>query len=160
VRDDQTSPGHCLPIPSLRAIGAALDGAVIDTNVVLDWLVFADARVQALRTAVEAGQVTWWATETMRAELAQMLAHRDLQRWAPDAGAALTTFDRLARTLPEPPPAGPALRCRDADDQVFIDLAVAQRARWLITRDGAVLALARRAQAHGVQIVVPGRWAR
>jgi uncharacterized protein len=148
-----------LPLHVLRALADDAAGVVIDTNVVLDWLVFADRQVQALHAAVEAGQVMWWACDPMRAELAHMLAHRDLQRWAPDAAAALATFDRLARAVPTPAPAGPALRCRDSDDQVFIDLAVAQRARWLVTRDRALLSLARRAQVHGVQITVPRRWA-
>jgi uncharacterized protein len=134
-------------------------GVVIDTNVALDWLVFADAAVLALREAVEAGRVVWWSCDATRTELAHMLGHRDLQRWAVDLNAALALHDRLARSMPTPAPAGPGLRCRDVDDQVFIDLALAQNARWLVTRDRALLALARRAQAVGVQIVSPARWA-
>ena len=53
-------------------------------------------------------------------------------------------------------PAGP-LQCRDPDDQMFIDLALAQRARWLLTRDRALLALARPAAAYGLEIAAPRR---
>jgi len=51
------------------------------------------------------------------------------------------------------------LRCSDGDDQKFIDLAVASGAIWLISRDRAVLRLARRASAFGLAIVTPERWA-
>jgi uncharacterized protein len=133
-------------------------GVVIDTNVALDWLVFADPGVQALRVAVEAGSVVWWSCAAMRAELARMVSHRDLGHWAYDASAALALHDRLARTAPAPPPAPPSLRCRDEDDQVFIELALDRHARWLVTRDRALLTLAARAKLHGVQIVTPLRW--
>jgi putative PIN family toxin of toxin-antitoxin system len=133
-------------------------GVVIDTNVALDWLVFADPGVQTLRAAVEGGRVVWWSCEATRTELAHMLSHAGLQRWAHDAPAALALHDRLARMAPAPAPAPPSLRCRDVDDQVFIDLALACEARWLLTRDRAVLALARRANSHGLQIVPPMRW--
>jgi predicted nucleic acid-binding protein len=133
-------------------------GVVIDTNVALDWLVFADPGVQTLRAAVEGGHVVWWSCEATRSELAHMLFHADLQRRGHDAPAALALHDRLARMAPAPAPAPPSLRCRDADDQVFIDLSLACRARWLFTRDRAVLALARRAGAHGLKIVPPSRW--
>jgi putative PIN family toxin of toxin-antitoxin system len=133
-------------------------GVVVDTNVALDWLVFADPGVQALRRAVEAGDVTWWSCDAVRAELAHMLHHRDLQRWTPDAAALLALHDRITRHAAAPPSALPGMRCRDSDDQVFIELALAQRARWLVTRDRALLALARRAAPHGLQIVTPRRW--
>ena len=50
------------------------------------------------------------------------------------------------------------LRCTDADDQMFIDLAVSHRARWLLSRDRAVLKLARRAAKQGVLIMPPEAW--
>jgi putative PIN family toxin of toxin-antitoxin system len=134
--------------------------AVLDTNVALDWLVFADRQVQGLRAAIESGQAQWWANAAMRTELAQMLAHRDLAAWAPNPAAALDTFDRLVQRADELGPAvPPAPRCRDADDQIFIDLALACDARWLVTRDRALLALDRQARARGVEIVTPSRWA-
>ncbi|WP_369293093.1 PIN domain-containing protein [Klebsiella variicola] len=48
--------------------------------------------------------------------------------------------------------------CRDQDDQKFIDLALDARARWLVSRDKAVLALAKRARARQLLIVTPERW--
>ena len=56
----------------------------------------------------------------------------------------------------EPPAPDPApIRCRDPDDQKFIDLALARSAAWLFSRDKALLALARRARSRGVTICPP-----
>lgn len=60
--------------------------------------------------------------------------------------------------LPTLPPAPLNLRCSDADDQIFVDLALAQGARWLITHDRALLKLARRAGGRGLAIVTPTCW--
>ena len=130
--------------------------AVLDTNVVLDWLVFRDARAAALAGAVEGGRLRWMACASMRQELSHMLAHRTLSSWAPDPARALAVFDALATLRGEPPPS--RLKCTDADDQVFIDLAVASGARWLVTHDRALLRLARRARAFGVTVLTPSAW--
>ena len=50
------------------------------------------------------------------------------------------------------------LRCTDADDQKFIDLALGYGARWLLSRDRAVLKLARRAQPLGLAVMTPDAW--
>ena len=130
--------------------------AVLDTNVVLDWLVFRDAGVAPIAAAVEAGRLRWLATARMRDELADVLDRGHLARWQADAGSVLALFDRHATPRPAPSPS--RLHCSDPDDQVFIDLALAAKAPWLITHDRALLALARRARPLGVQILRPGAW--
>jgi predicted nucleic acid-binding protein len=129
--------------------------AVIDTQVLLDWLLFADARVARWVAAVTAGDVTWIACPAMRSEFAHMVAHPRFGRWEPKSEQALSTFDQYAVMHEDPATSSPRLRCRDADDQVFIDLALARRARWLLTRDKALLALARRARPLGLEILEP-----
>ncbi|WP_310384090.1 putative toxin-antitoxin system toxin component, PIN family, partial [Roseateles sp.] len=54
----------------------------------------------------------------------------------------------------------PAIRlvCRDKDDQMFIDLALAEQAGFLISKDRAVLALAKRARRVGLAIMTPEAW--
>jgi len=133
--------------------------AVLDTNVVLDWLVFREPAVAPLAAAIGAGQIGWLACSGMRQELAQMLSHASLERWQPDAVAALACFDRLV-TPAATPALAPALqlRCTDPDDQVFLDLAIACGARWLLSHDRAVLKLARRAAGRGLAILRPSDW--
>lgn len=137
---------------------------ILDTNVVLDWLVFRDARVAPLVSAVEAGGLQVIATRAMRDELSQMLASQRLARWSADAAAALAAYDLRVSVWPDadprlaaPPAARP--RCTDPDDQMFVDLALAAGARWLLTHDRALLKLKRRLLAHGVQAVTPMAWA-
>ena len=132
--------------------------AVLDTNVVLDWLVFRAPRAAPLAAALLSRQLRWLACASMRRELAHMLGHPTLARWAHAPDAALACFDALAEVQPEPPPTAPALRCSDADDQVFVDLALAHGARWLLTHDRALLKLARRAALRGLVIAPPQRW--
>jgi predicted nucleic acid-binding protein len=132
---------------------------VIDTHWTLDLWAFDDPRAAALGAAIAAGRVRWLACAAMRAELARVLTYPRITAFlarraaltgrSPERAArqALAAFDCHARLQADPPAAPP--RCRDPDDQVFIDLAVAQRAT-LLSRDRAVLALARPLRSRGV----------
>ena len=131
---------------------------VLDTNVVLDWLVFKDAQAGPLTEALAAGTLRWLTCRRMRDELERTLAYPALAKWNPDSEHVLTIFDRQGTAQPDPPPAPLDLRCSDPDDQVFLDLALATRARWLLTHDRALLKLARRAGRSGLHILPPARW--
>lgn len=133
---------------------------VLDTNVVLDWLVFRNPGCAALHTALAADEVRWIATAAMRDELAHVLRRGHLDAWQPDLPAVWSAWDRHCDTLAAlPATAAPGrLRCSDPDDQKFIDLAVRAPAHWLVSRDRAVLKLARRLLQVGVEAVAPERW--
>jgi putative PIN family toxin of toxin-antitoxin system len=118
---------------------------VIDTNVVLDLLVFGDPGARPLGDGLKEGGLRWLATPAMREELARVLAYPKL---APrvafhrgDAAAVLQDFDRHATLVDVPPKA--ALTCGDPDDQKFIDLAVAHRCL-LLSKDDEVLRMRKR----------------
>ena len=53
---------------------------VLDTNIVLDAFVFADAAAQPLVAALEARAVRWLATTEMREELARVLDYPQISR--------------------------------------------------------------------------------
>jgi putative PIN family toxin of toxin-antitoxin system len=129
--------------------------AVLDTQVLLDWWVFGDARVRPWVAALQDQRIQWLACSAMRAEFERMLRHPQFAARQPPCDEALARFDRLCALHPDPAPGQPGLVCRDRDDQVFIDLALQHRARWLITRDKALLKLARRARALGVEVASP-----
>lgn len=134
---------------------------VLDTNVVLDWLLFRDASCAGLSGALQAGQLLWHATPSMRGELASVVRRPELQSRNPDCEHILSTFDQLTRLCGEAPCAAGAtgwLRSRDPDDQKFIDLAVSVKAALLLSRDRALLRLARPARDLGIQILTPARW--
>lgn len=144
-------------MPSVPAAEAAVGApcAVIDTNVVLDWLLFADPRVRWLADAVTTGRLRWLATEAMLEELAHVLARPFDARWPVDAPAILATVRRHVELVAPRAVPGQPLPCRDPDDQKFIDLAVAWPAAWLFSRDRALLHLARRALPRGVRVLNP-----
>ena len=102
---------------------------VIDTNIVLDLLVFNDAAALPLKQALQAGELDWLATRPMRDELERVLAYPQivtrLNFYKLNADDVLAEFDRYAR--PTGVAAKASVTCSDADDQIFIDLAVAHR---------------------------------
>lgn len=134
---------------------------VIDTQTVLDWQFFANPICQAWPLpGMTSDGWTWMATAAMRAELQAVLGRPWPSRWQASPMAVLDFFDAHARLCPAPGPFGPAqnLRCTDPDDQKFIDLALALAPCQLITRDRALLKLARRAQDRQVLILQPQAW--
>lgn len=132
---------------------------VLDTNTVLDLVLFADPPAQPLRAAIEAGRLRWLATPRMGEELAGVLSRPQMGRWAPrsEAERVLAWMARWAVAC-DPPPPGCGPRCRDPADQPFIDLAWAMATKWLLTRDKALLKLARAARPRGVVVCTPARW--
>jgi predicted nucleic acid-binding protein len=138
---------------------ASVPAIVLDTNVVMDWLVFANPALATLAAAIAAARLRWIATDAMRDELAHVLGRGLDPRWTVDDAHWRSVW--LAHAQPQPAPvAGHAVpRCSDADDQKFIDLAVVAGARWLLSRDKAVLKLARPLRTrHGVEVLTPQRW--
>jgi predicted nucleic acid-binding protein len=129
---------------------------VLDTNVVLDWMVFRDARVTSLAQAIESGRLRWLGTARMRDELAHVLGRSLFDTWMHVPRDVLTSVDALMHPCLDPPVC--PLTCRDKDDQIFIDLALAQRTPWLFTRDKALLRLARQARLHGTTVCPPSGW--
>lgn len=133
---------------------------VLDTNTVLDWLVFDDSSCRTLSGQISAGRLRWQATLPMRDELAHVLPRPDFARWKPHIEGVLALFDYHVTLVDDKilAVAPPALSCKDPDDQKFIDLALAIGARWLFTRDRALLDLARPARALGLDVVKPTDW--
>lgn len=118
---------------------------VLDTNIVLDVLVFSDPATATLRQALDGGQRQWIATGPMRDELARVLAYPKIaQRLAyyhMEPQQVLAQVEALVRWVAVAPKA--AVTCKDPDDQKFIDLAVAHKAT-LLSKDKAVLCMQKR----------------
>jgi predicted nucleic acid-binding protein len=132
---------------------------VLDTNVVLDWLVFRNPACAPLVEALEAGRARWVTTAAMRDELMHVLARGTLATWQPDRAAIEEVHRRWSETVETIlAPTLPRLRCTDPDDQKFIDLAAQLGGACLLSRDRAVLKLARRAGEAGFAILTPEAW--
>ena len=157
---DPNSSQSPSPAESLQHARGQTPLIVLDTNVVLDWLVFHDPSSGAFSAAIERRQVRWIATQAMRDELAHVLGRGLAARQEVDQALVLGRWDAFAEVVAEPArlPAHGALHCSDPDDQQFLDLARARDARWLLSRDRAVLRLARRAARVDLHITVPAYW--
>lgn len=121
---------------------------MLDTNIWLDWLVFADPSVEPIRAAVAAGSAVIVMNAACESELERALGYAFRgQVAAPDMRDTWLAEVRGSVQMVDTPPALDAIAlpaCRDPDDQKFLALARDGGAHWLITRDKALLACARR----------------
>lgn len=125
---------------------------VLDTNIVLDLLLFQDPATLPLRAALDAQRLRWVATTPMRDELARVLTYpyivKSLVHHQRSAAEVLVGFDAQAQITAVAPRASAV--CKDADDQKFIDLAVVHQAL-LLSKDKAVLCMRKRLLALSVK---------
>lgn len=124
---DSVRPTHC----------------VLDTNVVLDLLHFADPAALPILHALETGSLIAWADTETLLELARVVTYPELKLDAAAAHNLLCRYTDLVcqdnsssnTSLP---------RCKDPDDQKFLELAARCGASLLFSKDKALLALAHR----------------
>jgi putative PIN family toxin of toxin-antitoxin system len=132
---------------------------VIDTNVCLDLFVFRDPRWAGLLAALESGAVQAVTRADCRDEYLHVLHYPHLpldDGTRPDAAAR---FDALVRVVA---PDSRAIRlpvCTDRDDQKFLEIARDADAAILITKDKALLKLAKKTAREGLyRIMTPDAW--
>jgi len=119
---------------------------VLDTNVVLDMLVFEDPVVRPLTEALATGEHTAWVDRETLGELEWVLAFPTFKLDAAARQAAMDRYRSLVHLAPEdaPDPVPPLPRCRDRADQKFLVLTARVGAAWLVSKDKRVLSLADR----------------
>jgi predicted nucleic acid-binding protein len=132
---------------------------VLDTNVVLDWLAFRDPSSLPVSEAIRSGRCRWHATAAMRLELERVLTYKNLSRVNFEPAMVLSNWDAWVATVDPATPLPNPVRCTDPDDQKFIDLGLQLGGCTLLSRDRAVLKLARRARPLGLTIAAPQSWA-
>ena len=115
---------------------------VLDTNLVLSALVFAQGRLVALRHAWQGGHCVPLVSKATTTELIRVLAFPKFRLSADEQQELLADYLPWCATvsIPIPPPATPA--CRDPFDPPFLQLAVAGKALWLVSGDQDLLSLA------------------
>lgn len=132
---------------------------VLDTNVCLDLFVFGDAQCASLRAAAHAGEIELVTRDDCRAEWQSVLTYPQLRLSAAQRAQAMQAFDACVRCLrgADLPARGEAAlpRCSDRDDQKFLELAQQSGAKALLTRDDALLGLARRTKRDGLFAILP-----
>jgi putative PIN family toxin of toxin-antitoxin system len=158
--------GHDEPVPtsaqrhdSASTTHPEMPRVVLDSNVWVDILVFDDMHARPIRAALVARSIDVLISPSCREELRRVLGYPQFARFDVDISAALDWVDSVSRSL------DPAIglttaarlpRCRDTDDQKFLEVAQIARAHYLVSKDKAVLKLRRRmAQVAGVSVLVP-----
>lgn len=133
--------------------------SVLDTNTVLALWMFRDPRLTRLGAAVEAGRLRLVSREDAIEELRRVLAYPQFGLAPATRSALLAEYRARCRLLPPATGAQTGLpQCRDPDDQKFLDIALAGGARLLVSRDKALLRLARHARVReNFYILTPER---
>jgi putative PIN family toxin of toxin-antitoxin system len=136
---------------------------VIDTNVCLDLFVFHDPRWTALLAALHNRSVEAVTRNDCRTEWLKVLEYKHLPLDPQSRSQAVAEFDTLITCI-----SAEAMRpraevrlaiCSDPDDQKFLELARDSGALTLITKDKALLKLAKRTARAGLfGIVTPEKW--
>lgn len=135
------------PPPSLKEILAARPLRVVfDTNVLLSMFVFADSRFAPLRAEVDAGRWLAYTRTDCLEEFRRVLDYAMFKLEPERQLAAYAAYSAIVR-LPEvetPPEPAVLPKCKDKDDQKFLELARDIEADWLVSSDKAVLKLNRK----------------
>lgn len=152
-------------IPKIeKAPTSATPRIVLDTNVCLDLFVFRDPRWHRLYKALREGEVQAVTRADCRKEWSLVLAYEKLQLNETTRLVLMAEFDALITLIDEPvtPSKDNEIKlpvCRDPDDQKFLELAQMAGADTLISKDKALLKLARKTTRAGLfRILDPQAW--
>jgi putative PIN family toxin of toxin-antitoxin system len=117
---------------------------VFDTNVLLSLFVFADSRFAPLRGEVVSGRWIALTSAPCLAEYRRVLGYPLFSLMDEQQEAAYAAYLALVQLIDAVPQEAIALpRCKDRDDQKFLELARDGSAHWLVTADKLLLRLRR-----------------
>ena len=137
----------------------SLPRLVLDTNVVMDLFHFKAPPLATLAEAISHDQVICLANEYTLAELERVTGYPQFRLDAAGRQLLLQRYREHLTVLPIRSGAEPALpplpKCRDPDDQMFLELAQHGQADLLISRDNLVLKLARARQRPCAFAILP-----
>jgi uncharacterized protein len=133
---------------------------VLDTNVVLDWLLFDDPKINSLREAIATQYAIVLTHDLAIQELRRVLNYPslklDLEKQAEVVAQYLaqTTLLQASREFARDnlllPPNFP--RCRDRSDQFLLALAYHGKADTLISHDKQILRMAKRLRIFSLRV--------
>ena len=134
---------------------------MLDTNVWLDGLVFADARVATLFAALRDGRLVVLSNAACREEWRRVLRYPVLGLACERCDALERAYDALSLEFEAPRSTAvtPLPRCKDKDDQKFLELARDGSVVALLSRDVELLRLSRRCErGFGFVVKRPEEW--
>jgi putative PIN family toxin of toxin-antitoxin system len=116
---------------------------VLDTNIVMDMLHFADRHTQPLQTRINCAGLLCFTDNECLAELERVTGYPEFRLDSSARHALMENYRGFVKVCDATGEEDYALpRCRDQDDQKFLILAARCQADLLITRDKLLLKLA------------------
>jgi len=130
---------------------------VFDTNVLLSMFVFKDSRFVPFRGEVVSGRWIALTSAPCLAEFRRVLGYPLFALTDEQQEVAFAAYLALVQTIDTVPQDALALpKCKDRDDQKFLELARDGRAHWLVTADKLLLRLRRGRRLDGLfRILTP-----
>jgi putative PIN family toxin of toxin-antitoxin system len=125
---------------------------VLDTNVILDLLVFRDPTAEPIRHLLDAKLVDAVRSEASMLELVDVIQRPIFKLSQQEQEIILLVWESLTRLLENTAIESAPFICRDTDDQIFLDMAYSIRPAVLFSKDLRVLELRVSAKGHGVEI--------
>jgi putative PIN family toxin of toxin-antitoxin system len=125
---------------------------VLDTNVILDLLVFKDPSTEPIRHLLDAKLVDAVRSEASMLELVDVIRRPIFKLSQQEQEMILQAWESLTRLLENTAIESAPFICRDTDDQIFLDMAYSIRPAVLFSKDLRVLELHVSAKGHGVEI--------
>jgi len=113
---------------------------VLDTNVVLDLFHWSNTDAVPIMAALEGGRIQCLADDRTLDELQRVLTYPQLKLTPEMAVDRYSRYNRLVQVVANGE-APPLPRCKDRDDQKFLELAARCDANLLVTKDKALLRL-------------------
>lgn len=113
---------------------------VLDTNVVLDLFHWANTDAVPIMAALESGRIACFADERTLDELQRVLTYPQLKMTPDMISERYARYSGLIQLVPAGE-APPLPRCKDRDDQKFLELAARCGANILVSKDKALLKL-------------------
>ena len=126
---------------------------VLDTNVVLDLFHWGNTDAVPIMAALEAGLIECMADQRTLDELQRVLTYPQLKLTPGMISERYARYSSLVTVFPEGE-APPLPRCKDRDDQKFLELSARCSADVLVSKDKALLKLRGRTKL-AFQIVGP-----
>ncbi|MFM1806669.1 MAG: hypothetical protein RL212_928 [Pseudomonadota bacterium] len=125
---------------------------VLDTNILLDILVFDDERAHPLRAALANQELDAVATKNTIEEFADVISRPQFDLDEETQKETILQWQSWSRVIDDLDLQVAPWKCKDRDDQVFINLAFTLKPSTLISKDKLVLKIAKRAQKEQVTI--------
>jgi len=132
---------------------------LLDTNTVMALWFFEDPGLSDLRAFIDNGRAQLVAREDALEELRRVLAYRQFACDQDRQTAIHAAYSARTELMTRTEDGDPLPKCRDADDQKFLEIARDGDVDWLLTRDKALLRCGRhRLVRNRFAILIPERW--